>query len=232
MKILLYIGWLISILFSVGPILVNMHIDGFFEISEVCVGIPIVKRVKAIEKSRQFEITTYGIYDNYVDIENSSFLSRSLERISSSKFSDGFWILNSTTVTNNICYNVLYVYGHKVASYMSIVVFIGFNLVCFITLALFYIRIFRIASNSSKSVQSSAKRSEYRMALKMSAVVITDFLCWVPVALVCLFVQCGVLTVGPDIYAWTVGLILPINSSINPFLYTFAVVIADRLEKK
>ncbi len=66
------------------------------------------------------------------------------------------------------------------------------------------------------------------MALKMSAVVMTDFLCWVPLAFMCSLVQCGAFTVGPEMYAWMVGLVLPINSAINPFLYTFASIIADR----
>ena len=66
------------------------------------------------------------------------------------------------------------------------------------------------------------------MAVKMSIVVLTDFFCWVPLAVVCLLVQCGVFTVGPEMYAWTVGLILPINSALNPFLYTLATLIGDQ----
>ena len=65
--------------------------------------------------------------------------------------------------------------------------------------------------------------------ISTSAVVMTDFMCWVPLAFMCLLVQCGVFTVGPETYAWMVGLVLPINSAINPFLYTFASIITDHL---
>ncbi len=110
--------------------------------------------------------------------------------------------------------------------------FIGLNSLSFATVAIFYINIFQIASDSSSSIQSTGKDNELKMAVKMSAVVLTDFFCWVPLAFVCMLVQCGVTTVGPEMYAWTVGLILPINSALNPFLYTIATIIADRLGQK
>ena len=84
-----------------------------------------------------------------------------------------------------------------------------------------------MASTSSKSVQSSAKRNEMKMAFKMSSVVLTDFFCWVPLSLLCVLVQCGVFAVGPETYVWIAGLILPINSSLNPFLYTLGSTIAE-----
>ena len=124
-----------------------------------------------------------------------------------------------------------YISDYLVASYISIVIFIGLNSICFITIAVFYVLIFQEAYQSSKSVQSTAVDREKRMAIKMSAVVLTDFMCWVPLAFICLLVQCGAFSVGPEAYAWIVGLVLPINSAINPFLYTLASIIADYVSK-
>ena len=64
------------------------------------------------------------------------------------------------------------------------------------------------------------ERRELRMALKMSLIVFTDFLCWVPLLMVCILAQFELITVKPEVYAWTVAFVLPINSAINPFLYT------------
>ena len=38
--------------------------------------------------------------------------------------------------------------------------------------------------------------------------------------------MCEALEVPPDVFAWIVGFVLPINSAINPFLYT---IIGDSL---
>ena len=133
-----------------------------------------------------------------------------------------FWQLESKRITHKILYQLAEVSGLELASYVSIVVFIRLNLACFITVVVFYIEIFQTATRSSQTVQSTAQSNELRMVIKMSAIVLTDFMCWVPLAFVCLLVQCGAITVGPDMYSWTVGLILPINSALNPFLYTLA----------
>ena len=151
------------------------------------------------------------------------------ESVSYPSYSIGFWRLRNVNVLHNIEYIITVISGHKLGSLVSIIVFIGFNLLCFIALAVLYIQIFYLARSSSQSVQSSAQNKEIKMALKMSAIVLTDFFCWIPLAIVCVLVQCSAITVGPDMYAWIVGLILPINSAINPFLYTLASLIAEKL---
>ena len=84
-----------------------------------------------------------------------------------------------------------------------------------------YIQIFITAKKSrvrcGKSQQSEA---DIRMAINMSAVVLTDFCCWVPIIFTCILVQCGLVVVSPVMYAWTVAFILPINSSLNPVVYS------------
>ena len=55
----------------------------------------------------------------------------------------------------------------------------------------------------------------------MALIVATDLACWMPVIIMGILSQTGTVTLPPSLYAWTVILIVPINSSINPFLYTF-----------
>ena len=66
----------------------------------------------------------------------------------------------------------------------------------------------------------------------MALLVATDFACWMPIIIMGILSQTGAVTLDPSLYAWTVILIVPINSSINPFLYTFIMYIDDRKKKK
>ena len=225
-RICVVICWLISIIISLISVMVDEYIPGFYDISEVCVGLPIVKRKVAVEKDAFIGVKTFAVQPEYFYVINN----RSESRYS---YNAGkFWHLESASTIQDVYFKISEVSGFKAASILSIIVFIGFNLTCFMALALFYVRVFQIASGSSSAIKSTAKSQELRMAWKMSVIVLTDFLCWVPLALACLFVQCGVISVGPEFYSWTVGLILPINSCLNPFLYTLAIVLLDRQTKK
>ena len=93
--------------------------------------------------------------------------------------------------------------------------------------------IFYKASKTSEDAgQTLDRNDQIRMAKKMFAIVFTDFCCWVPLSFICILVQCGVITVSPEMYAWTVGFILPINSSINPFLYVLYETLSNHFKKK
>ena len=225
-RLCVIICWLISMVISLIPVVVDKYAPGFYDISEVCVGLPIVKRKVTIDKDEFIPVKTFAIQHEYVYVTNNG-----SHRAHYSYYVGGYWRLASVSTIQKIYYRISEVSGFKLAKPLSMVVFIGFNLTCFAALAVVYTRIFVVASNSGIAIQSTKKNQEMRMALKMSVVVLTDFLCWVPLAFVCLFVQCGIFSVGPELYSWTVGLILPINSCLNPFLYTLAVVLVNRSKK-
>ena len=224
MRICVFFSWLISLIISVGSIVLELYIPGSYDVSEVCVGLPMVKKAVTVGKTEK-ALTVIHVYNlEYTqDSDKNPYDSVQWNETVHE------WTLTNNSYNNYTNYRVSVVSGYDLASYLSIIVFIGLNSLCFSAVAVFYINIFQIASTSSSSIQSTAKGNELKMAVRMSAVVLTDFCCWVPLAFVCLLVQCGATTVGPDMYAWTVGLILPINSALNPFLYTLATVIADRL---
>ena len=43
-----------------------------------------------------------------------------------------------------------------------------------------------------------------------------------------ILVQSGVVVLPAHVFAWSVTVILPINSAINPYLYTIAYIISNR----
>ena len=113
--------------------------------------------------------------------------------------------------------------------YFSVAVFIAFNMFCFLLILVCYIGLFRAVSRSSREAfRQKEMAEEIRMTLKVSAIILTDFFCWFPICLMGALVQIGLIDLPNSVYAWAVTFVLPINSAINPFLYTIAMVITDR----
>ena len=74
-------------------------------------------------------------------------------------------------------------------------------------------------------------RKQIKLTAKVTVIVATDFLCWAPIIIIGILVQCQIITLPPSVYAWSITFVLPINSAINPFLYTIADVISDRIKQ-
>ena len=119
--------------------------------------------------------------------------------------------------------------GNEPAWIYSIVLFLGVNLSCFLIVLVCYVAIFVNVKRSIKMVSRLTHRDqETKMAVKMALIVGTDFACWMPVIIMGILSQTGTVNIGPDIYAWTVVFILPINSSLNPYLYTVYTAVVSR----
>ena len=77
-------------------------------------------------------------------------------------------------------------------------------------------------NEKSQFTGASAQRrydNDLAIARQLSLVVITDFLCWFPIGLMGLIALSGN-EVSQDAYVLSAILIVPINSAINPLLYT------------
>ncbi|XP_072034522.1 uncharacterized protein [Amphiura filiformis] len=111
--------------------------------------------------------------------------------------------------------------------YFSSAVFLGLNCLCYLVILGCYIEIVRAVRKSSKHAgRSSAMKKQIRLTVKVSAIVATDFCCWFPIIVLGILVQTRVIILPPSVYAWCVTFVLPINSAINPYLYTIAEVIS------
>ncbi|XP_071795842.1 uncharacterized protein [Asterias amurensis] len=125
--------------------------------------------------------------------------------------------------------------GLKPAWTYSIILFLGVNLVCFLIITIAYTAIFFKFRASHHMMKESrvnmTGKEEMNMALRMAVIVGTDLMCWMPVIIMGILSQTGAITIPPFMYAWTVVFILPINSSINPYLYTIFSLVSDRRSK-
>ena len=225
-RIFVALAWMTAFLISVLPIGLATDKGNVFSISEVCIGIPIVRR----------HVSTYRSESVQINVTLTKTIYKYEER-------RGDWVTIYTYVSGvevasqqslrHISYDVADITGSQTAPIFSIVVFTGVNLACFFIVAFCYIYIFIKANKTTEGAGRTRDRNEQiRMAKKMFAIVFTDFCCWVPLCFICILAQCGVLQISPEMYAWTIGFILPINSSINPFLYVLYEAIADRRRKK
>ena len=100
---------------------------------------------------------------------------------------------------------------------------LGLNLLCFILITASYILIGFISFKSSKSLTKSkgnkqiAQRNR-KMNMRISIIITTDFLCWVPFIVICVLHSLEVLDATPWYSLFSI-VILPINSVINPLIY-------------
>ena len=137
------------------------------------------------------------------------------------------WIYRDTFYIDKPTFNTTYE-GSVSGIHFSNGVFLGLNGSCYLVILCCYMEILRAAFKSSKrSGQNKKLKEELRMTLKVTAIVATDFCCWFPVILLGILVQTRVITLPASVYAWCVTFVLPINSAINPYLYTLTNVVSQ-----
>ena len=96
------------------------------------------------------------------------------------------------------------------------------NFLCFLYIAVSYVLIWKYSSKSSANVRRnqkiSNKEQEAKMQKRIARIIVTDFCCWIPICILA-YVRLGVYF--SDIaYQITAVLLLPINSALNPFLFS------------
>ena len=102
-------------------------------------------------------------------------------------------------------------------------IFIGLILVSRVYILVAYTVMFMSVKNTSKKVRSTNMKRESQMARRMLFIILTDFLCWMPVILIGLLSLLGKFHDPEEqAYIWIAVFVLPVNSSINPILYTFS----------
>ena len=176
--------WTVAILFGIIPTLVED--DRFYEVSQVCIGLPLVRQTLYTQDNVTYE-------QDWRDSNQGVFQINTISGSSS-------WM------------------------HFSIAVFLGLNLVCCLIIFLCYTTIFVTVKKTATHVSrfKESHTEEVQMAIRMAVVVLTDFICWMPIIIMGIMVQANAITLSPTVYAWTATFLLPINSAVNPFLYTLA----------
>ena len=114
--------------------------------------------------------------------------------------------------------------GHSYAFGVMIVL----NMVLFLAIAAGQTAVYMaIRSNTMFSSESSRKRQDLDIARRLISVALTDFLCWFPVGLLGVLAKTGT-PVSGEMNVAMATLIMPLNSAMNPFLYTVNVLLEKR----
>ena len=182
---LISILWLTAFALAITPSLYSGRDGDFYEISHVCIGLPLAQIQRHfinVTKGRG-EINGFG-YHSYI----------------------------AATLQENIS-----------GTYFSMAVFLGLNCLCYLIILLCYLVIIRVIYKTARDAGRKQDMNEQiRLTLKVAAIVGTDFLCWFPIIILGILVQVRVLTLPASVVEWCVTFVLPINSAINPYLYTIA----------
>ncbi|XP_008499449.2 relaxin receptor 1 isoform X1 [Calypte anna] len=102
----------------------------------------------------------------------------------------------------------------------STTIYLGLNLAAFITIVFAYSGMFySIHTTASRTGEGGVCSREVAIAKRFFFIVFTDALCWIPIFLLKLLSLLQVEIPG-TITSWVVIFILPINSALNPILYT------------
>ncbi|XP_071954815.1 G-protein coupled receptor GRL101-like [Antedon mediterranea] len=103
----------------------------------------------------------------------------------------------------------------------AITIFVAFNGIGFVVIAVSYLMIFLSVKRSGATVNRRQMRKEQlKMARKLGLIVFTDFCCWGPIIVMAIGSEMDWMRIPDDIYVWAATFIIPINSSVNPYLYT------------
>ena len=92
------------------------------------------------------------------------------------------------------------------------------NCACFVVVTMCYTIINTLNTRSSERSGASQSQSNRAIQNRITAMIATDFLCWVPFTIICALHNLQVI----DATYWYVHftmVVLPINSVINPILY-------------
>ena len=105
----------------------------------------------------------------------------------------------------------------------STFVFLGLNGISFVFIVVAYLVIYRNATKARMAVRSTRSNQQSALARRMLFIILTDFCCWFPLIIISILALVNSLyDPKKQVYAWVAVFILPINSSINPLLYTFS----------
>ena len=114
----------------------------------------------------------------------------------------------------------------------SFSIMIAFNFILFLIVATGQMAIyFSVRTNTLKNIQTGHHSNEASVARRLFTIAMSDFLCWFPIGLTGLLAQSNIPISGEINLALAV-VVMPLNSALNPFLYTLNLLLEKRQRAK
>ena len=110
--------------------------------------------------------------------------------------------------------------GADMEAEMDIVVWLmlALNLICFILMTISYIVMAISRARSSKRMGKCRKKKDQKLQRKITIIILTDFLCWVPLIIISALHNLRQIDAS-EWYIHFAMIVLPLNSVINPLIY-------------
>ncbi|XP_064481569.1 relaxin receptor 1-like isoform X2 [Ornithodoros turicata] len=116
----------------------------------------------------------------------------------------------------------------------SAFVFLGINFFAMVLIMSLYLSMFTVIKEDRQRARpvTMKKQEDAVLALRFFFIVLTDCMCWIPIVIIKILALAEI-PISENIYAWVVVFILPINSALNPVIYTLAAPteLRRRIEK-
>ncbi|XP_071043338.1 relaxin receptor 1 [Parasteatoda tepidariorum] len=105
----------------------------------------------------------------------------------------------------------------------SAFVFFGINFPAVVLIIILYGNMFSLIKHNRGSARpvNLSQNEDTILAIRFFFIVLTDCLCWIPIVVIKMLALTGI-NISHTLYACVVVFILPINSALNPLLYTIA----------
>lgn len=101
----------------------------------------------------------------------------------------------------------------------SAFVFCTVNSIAFSFITYAYLTMFFTITHSKIGLRSTQQLQDRAIAKRFFFIVGTDFLCWMPIVVIKIVAIAGT-KIDETLYAWVAVFLLPVNSALNPVLYT------------
>ncbi|KAF8785851.1 Relaxin receptor 1 like protein [Argiope bruennichi] len=125
--------------------------------------------------------------------------------------------------SNGLCFPLHIDDAYNLGYQYSAFIFFGINFTAVMLIISLYASMFYTIKRDRESARPVIlkKHEDTVLAFRFFFIVLTDSLCWIPIVIIKLLALAGV-TISHNLYACVVVFILPINSALNPVLYTIA----------
>ncbi|KAI1286967.1 Relaxin receptor 1 [Halotydeus destructor] len=120
---------------------------------------------------------------------------------------------------NGVCLALQIHEPYSIAWEYSAFLFCGLNMAAFLFVAYAYANMSLTIASSQMGLRSHQQQQDRNIAQRFAFIVATDCLCWMPIFLIKILALAGV-PINDDLYAWVAVFFLPVNSALNPILYT------------
>jgi len=218
-KFCLIASWLLSIILSLAP---TYNLTSKYFLHSFSLSISVHHELWFASKLKKLACRIAALSNTTIPFNGDEFQSAKmfikyyvLDNFNSSIEFFGYYGETS------VCMPRFYV-GIGESSWEYTIFIITINLFSFLFIALSSIYILKYMSQNSRRMQecqiNKPKKQAARMQKRIARIIITDFCCWIPICIMA-YVRLGV-EFSDIAYQISAVVLLPINSAINPFLFT------------